>query len=198
LHQQVAEAAGRGGHEDHVVRSQLRHLEDAHGRSAGADHRDGSVVRQSVGNGVQRLDVRHRLFRTAAAGLPEVHDHPLAEPARVDHLAQCGDHSGDLTSGDHRQFGQGERAALHALADRGIDQVDARSEHCNADLTRAGLWVVDLLVSQVLSGTEGVQSNRVHDVNVEVRVNPRSTTHHNGGSSGRRKESWCSRARLAV
>jgi len=111
---------------------------------------------------VQACGVGDGEFRVAAGSEAEVGDDPLAEPAVGSVRSERVDHPGDLPAGDRRQLGGGRAGAAQALAQGGVEEVYPGCPDGDPDLAGTRHRVLDLLVREVLGGTEGVQSDGVH------------------------------------
>ncbi len=74
------------------------------------------------------------------------------------------DDARDLAAGDRGQGGKLGRRALGALAQGGVQEVDARRADGDPDLARARPRVLDLFEGEVLGRAEGVQADGAHGV----------------------------------
>jgi hypothetical protein len=162
LHEEAADATGGGGHQRHVLRRRLCHLQDAHRGSAGSDHGHRHVGGQVIGQLVQGTDRRQRQLRVATARHAEVGHHAAPAPRLIGARAHGVDATRHLAARNHGQVRQWEGTAGLALADHGVQQVHAYGLHGDAHLVLGRGRVGDLLVEQVLGGTELMLSNRVH------------------------------------
>jgi hypothetical protein len=92
-----------------------------------------------------------------------VGDHPSAQPQSGDALTEGLHDTGDLAAGDRGKGGKLGQGAPDALAQGGVEEMDARGRHGDTDLAGARHRVVDLLEGQVPGRTEGVQTDGMHD-----------------------------------
>jgi hypothetical protein len=80
------------------------------------------------------------------------------------------------------QLRQRDGASGSAGAEIGIDQMHASRPYHDSHLSRSGVRIVDLLVTQVLWGPESVESDGMHDHAVTLKPQP-----HLRSREGRRK-----------
>ena len=162
MHEQAADAAGRGGDHHDVVVIQVRLLQHGQRRSAGAHHRHGLGAVDIGGESDERLDRRHRLGGVPAAGRSEMGDDGLADPRTVDIRAHRIDESGHLATRCHRQMWHGKGAAGHAGAHREVEQVHTRGRDGDPNLPDGRLEVGDLLDREHLGSAEPILTHRLH------------------------------------
>ena len=131
-------------------------------RAPGADHRDGGIVGQAVGERVQGLGLAHGQLGVATARGAQMGDDSAADPPLVDLRADGVDDPRDLAAGDRGQVRERQRAHRPSGAQRGVDQVHARGRHRDARLARSRPRIFDLLIAQVRGRSKGVKADGVH------------------------------------
>jgi hypothetical protein len=85
-------------------------------------------------------------------------------PRGVDSRADAGNGARDLPARDRREARQGERRALLAATDAGVDEVYSVRYRIDEHLAGSRYGVRDLLEREYLGWPEGVVSDGVHAV----------------------------------